>query len=71
MNTANHKRLSKLLIMIARSKEIIESIEDKALDRFESLKTSVYTEKAISMKYRGEWDLLERLDNKLIYKTYR
>jgi len=67
--TSNHKRLSKLLICLARSREIITEIENITLNEYSKLRTSVFTDKPVSMKYRGEWELLKREPAKLIYET--
>lgn len=61
------QRLSKLLIMLCKTTDVRKIIARKMLNYYESIKTSVYTDKPISMKYRGVFDLERREDGKLIY----
>ncbi|NMB82898.1 MAG: hypothetical protein GYA14_13885 [Ignavibacteria bacterium] len=65
----NYKKLSKLLIMLARSLEVKAFISEKLLTNLDTLLTAVFTDNPVSMKYRGEWELKERKSGKLIYKT--
>jgi len=60
-------KLSKLLIMLTRSTEVRKVIARKIANYYEGLKTTVYTESAISMKYRGVYELERRDKGKLMY----
>lgn len=60
-------RLSKLLIMLLKSNEVRHLIARKTANWYEGLKTTVYTTKPVSMKYRGVFKLDRRDKGKLIY----
>jgi hypothetical protein len=60
-------KLSKLLIMLLRSNEVRHLLARKAGNYYEGLKTTVYTDKPVSMKYRGVFDLDRRDKGKLMY----
>lgn len=60
-------RLSKLLIMLAKSKEVRKIIARKLANYYEGVKTTVYTDKPIPMKYRGVFELERRDKGKLMY----
>lgn len=60
-------RLSKLLIMLLKSREVRHWIARKTANYYEGLKTTVYTDKPVSMKYRGVFELDRRDKGKLIY----
>lgn len=60
-------KLSKLLIMLCRSREMQRRIIRFFKHYYEGVKTTVYTEKPVSMKYRGAFDLERRDKGKLIY----
>lgn len=62
------ERLSKLLLYLLRSKETARQIARFYVHRYLGLQTSVYTDKPVSMKYRGPWKKLDRKDTgKLTY----
>jgi len=65
---SGEKRLSKLLIMLLLSKEIRKLLIRHYIHAYQGLKTSVYTEHPISMKYRGIFELLDRKKGKLVYQ---
>lgn len=66
----NKRKLSKLIPMLARSKEVIEYVEMKLnMELNVPLITKVQTEAPISMKYRGIYELDKRVDDGLIYST--
>ncbi|TAK64460.1 MAG: hypothetical protein EPO24_03320 [Bacteroidetes bacterium] len=64
-----HKRLSKLVICIAKATDVIRVIEESSLQMFYGLTTAVFTKNAVSMKYRGEWELYKRNEDNLVYVT--
>ena len=49
------ERLSKLLLYLLRSKEVQRVISRSYVHRYSGLQTTVYTDKPVSMKYRGPW----------------
>lgn len=64
---SGEKRLSKLLIMLLLSKEVKKLLRGHYLHAYRGVKTSVYTEHPVSMKYRGVYELTERKKGKLVY----
>lgn len=60
-------KLSKLLIMLELTKEVRHIAARKTGVWYEQIKTTVYTEKPVSMKYRGAFKLTKREKGKLIY----
>lgn len=66
---SQEKRLSKLLIMLLKSSDTRKIICRKLFHYYDGLKTSVYTDKPVSMKYRSVFELERRDKNKLIYKA--
>jgi len=61
------EKLSKLLIMLLKSNEVRHLLARKTATYYEGLKTTVYTDKPVSMKYRGVFDLERRDKGKLMY----
>ena len=66
---SHQKKLSKLVLYLLKSEEIRDLLIDKFKYYYEGLKTTVYTEKPVSMKYRGVFKLDRRDKGKLMYKT--
>lgn len=64
---SNVYRLSKLLIMGILSDEFSREINIRYKDSIKLLVTNVFTEKPVSMKYRGVFDLRARESTKLVY----
>ncbi|XDD52513.1 hypothetical protein AB3N59_20405 (plasmid) [Leptospira sp. WS92.C1] len=64
---SGERRLSKLLIMLLLSKEVKHLLRSHYLHAYRGVKTSVYTEHPVSMKYRGVYELTERKKGKLVY----
>lgn len=60
-------KLSKLLIMLCRSREMQKRILRFFKHYYRGVKTTVFTDKPVSMKYRGAFDLERRDKGKLIY----
>lgn len=60
-------RLSKLVLELLKSKEVQHGISGKFLYEYTGMQTAVYTEKPVSSKYRGSFDLLRRDKQKLVY----
>lgn len=64
------KRLSKLLIMMLKSNEVRMACNIALSHYYKGLKTSVYTSRPVSMKYRGVFNLEKREDGKkLMYSS--
>ena len=61
------KKLSKLLIMLVKSIDIRKYISARTHNFYKGVKTSVFTDAPVSMKYRGVFNLKERQKGKLIY----
>jgi len=66
----HYTKLSKLTIMLLLSLDVQDLILDKFAYMYEGLQTSVYTDKAVSMKYRGVFTLEEK-DTRANKLTYR
>lgn len=64
---SNTPKLSKLLIMLVKSHEVRKLIARRLANYYDGVKTTVYTDKPISMKYRGVFDLERRDKGKLMY----
>ncbi|MEI8032997.1 MAG: hypothetical protein WCH05_06610 [Chlorobiaceae bacterium] len=61
-------RLSKLVLYLLKAKEVRRLIARKLSHYYEGLRTTVYTDKAVSMKYRGVFELDRRDKGKLMYQ---
>lgn len=81
---SKYKRLSKLLLYLCCTKEMLKTINDISMWEHTGFTTRVFTNEPVSMKYRGIFELTERKEDKnsdykniLIYhsekhhKTYR
>jgi len=64
-----HRQLSKLVLYLLLSDEIQYILGATFKNYYEGLKTTVYTDKAVSMKYRGVFFLQRRDKGKLIYEA--
>lgn len=62
-------KLSKLLIMLSKSREVRRQITRLLKHYYRGLRTTVYTDKPVSMKYRGVYELERRDKGKLMYKA--
>lgn len=62
-------RASKLIIRIVRCRETVKLFDQKYVTWTERIRTTVFTDKPVSMKYRGIFDLMERKEGKLIYEA--
>jgi hypothetical protein len=65
-----HKRASKLVTMLALCNEVKRELEVKSLRRRQHVSTTAWTDKPVSMKYRGIFDLVKR-DEKRGMLNYR
>ena len=62
-------RLSKLLIMLVKSHDVRRLISRKMYNYYDGVRTTVYTTNAVSMKYRGVFELERRDPGKLMYQA--
>ena len=62
-----YKRLSKLVLAAALSKEVKEFLEQTFGKKIDKIKTTAFTKKAVSMKYRGLFELHSRKEDMLNY----
>jgi len=69
INSARYRRLSKLLLLVTKSDHIRRILEEKFLAIFPSVFTTVFTDKPVSMKYRGIYKLHSRKEGRLNYEA--
>jgi hypothetical protein len=62
-------RVSKLVAMLATSETVISRMEVKLMQRIGSVKSTAFTDKPVSMKYRGIFDLASRKPGMLNYAS--
>lgn len=61
------QRISKLIVMLAAGQALIGRLESRMVQRFDGVSTTVYTDKPVSMKYRGVYELAGRRNGELNY----
>ena len=61
------RKLSKLIAMLATSCWPVRTFEQKHMVRVEKIETTAFTDKPVSMKYRGVFDLKSRKPGFLQY----
>lgn len=66
---APRSRVSKLIAMLATSAAVIRRLEIKLVQRIAAVNTTAFTDKPVSMKYRGIFDLTGRSPGKLNYAS--
>jgi len=66
---ARERKLSKLIAMIAASREVIDPINKRLLVRIERIITTAFTTQPVSMKYRGIFELKQRAADHLQYHS--
>lgn len=69
VTNSNEKRLSKLAIMLSKTSDVKKKLERLYLREFSRIFTAVYTDKPVSMKYRGIFELAKREKGKLVYHS--
>jgi hypothetical protein len=69
VESTRYKRLAKLILLVTQTKEIRRLLEEKFLEELPTCKTMVFTDKPVSMKYRGLYKLARREEGKLVYET--
>ena len=69
IDSGKYKRLAKLILLTTQTREVQRTIEEKFLLEIPTCKTMVFTDKPVSMKYRGIYKLARRDPGKLVYET--
>ncbi len=67
---AHEKRLAKLVAMVATSREPVRRFDLTFARRTELVRTTVFSERPVSMKYRGVYELAERKPGVLLYESH-
>jgi len=68
-SVSRERKISKLIPMIATSREVIEPINHRLLIKVESVTTTAFTDKPVSMKYRGIFERVKRTADHLQYES--
>jgi hypothetical protein len=66
--STRHPRLAKLALLLSLTADMREIMEKAEIKRYRTVLTSVFTDKPVSMKYRGIYDLAKRSDGFLNYR---
>lgn len=66
---APKSRVSKLIAMLATSETLIGRLEVKLMQRITSVKSTAFTDRPVSMKYRGIYELVSRKPGMLNYAS--
>jgi hypothetical protein len=69
VNSERYRRLAKLLLLMTQTREVRRLLEEKFLLELPKCRTMVFTDKPVSMKYRGLYQLARRDPGKLVYET--
>jgi len=69
VNSSRYRRLAKLLLLVTQTQEVRRLLEEKFLLEIPACRTMVFTDKPVSMKYRGLYRLARRDPGKLVYET--
>lgn len=64
-----HKKLSKLILLVSQTEEIQNLMQNSIGATVSLIQTTVFTDKPVSMKYRGVYDLHSKEEGKLIYRA--
>lgn len=62
-------KISKLLLLTTKTKELQKLFREKFIQSFDFILTTAFTDKPVSMKYRGVYDLMKRGKGFLQYTT--
>jgi len=70
-STTKYLRLAKLVLLCSQSVEFRQAVEERLVRSLSTMQTTVFTEKPVSMKYRGLFELVRREKNppRLIYRS--
>ena len=66
---APKSRVSKLIAMLATSAAVIDRMEVKLVQRIESVVTTAFTDRPVSMKYRGIFEIIGRSPGMINYAS--
>jgi len=69
VNSGRYRRLAKLLLLTTQTREVRRLLEEKFFLEISKCRTMVFTDKPVSMKYRGLYQLARRDPGKLVYET--
>jgi hypothetical protein len=58
--SSRHKRLAKLLLLVLKSGEMKRQLDELCIRDYKSIMTTAFTDKPVSMKYRGIFELGKR-----------
>jgi hypothetical protein len=63
------KKISKLLLLSTKTKELQQILKEKFIQSVDFILTTAFTDKPVSMKYRGVYNLMKRGAGFLQYTT--
>lgn len=69
INTSNYLRLSKLVLAMTLTKELKSFLESELKQRVETISTTAFTDKNVSMKYRGLYEVHNRGEGMINYEA--
>lgn len=58
--STRHPRLAKLLLMASLCREVKQTLDGKSIKHYQAILTTAFTDKPVSMKYRGIYELVKR-----------
>lgn len=67
--STTYSRLAKLLLMVTQCQDMKVLLEERLLARRHTIFTTAFTDKPVSMKYRGVYELAKRGKGFLNYRT--
>ncbi|MGD0662750.1 MAG: hypothetical protein ABSD38_32260 [Syntrophorhabdales bacterium] len=67
--STRYTRLAKLLLMVTQCQDTKRILEERLLSRRQKIYTTAFTDKPVSMKYRGVYELVKRGKGFLNYAT--
>jgi hypothetical protein len=68
VRSSRYPRLSKLMLMVVKCREVRRMIEENQIQRYSHIITTAFTKSPVSMKYRGQFKLVKRGDGFLNYR---
>lgn len=60
VRSTRHRKLSKLLLMSVLCREVKALLEQRSMGRVKTILTTAFTDRPVSMKYRGVFNLIKR-----------
>jgi hypothetical protein len=66
--STRYNRLAKLLLMVTQCQDTQRIIQERLINRYTSILTTAFTDKPVSMKYRGIYELAKRGKGFLNYR---